>query len=129
MLIMDNRRLIELQAEFNRQFPYLKIEFYDLPHAEGAGSPERERLDPNQKVGDVRQNHHEGYINVDGHLKVSALEQLFEHLFGLHVQVFRKAGSRWLQTWASDIWTLGEQNHRGQAIFYDHIFISNPNET
>jgi hypothetical protein len=49
-------------------------------------------------------------------MKVGAFEQLFHESFGLNVQVFRKSYGKWLQTWATDVWSLKEQNQRGQIL-------------
>jgi hypothetical protein len=43
------------------------------------------------------------------------LERLFEEEYGLHVQVFRKSGTVWLETTVSDDLTLEQQEARGKA--------------
>jgi hypothetical protein len=40
------------------------------------------------------------------------VENAFEEMYGLSVQVFRKSGNTWLQTTTSDSWTLNEQNQK-----------------
>jgi hypothetical protein len=45
---------------------------------------------------------------------VSELEQQFQDIFEISAQVFRKNGDYWLQTTATDSWTLGEQNSRAR---------------
>jgi hypothetical protein len=49
-------------------------------------------------------------------MKVSELEELFEEVFGLSVQVFRKSGESWLQTTTTDSWTLNQQNLKGKEM-------------
>ena len=114
--ISDKKRLIDLQEEFNRQFPFLQLEFYSKPHAEGQASSENDLLKNDLLVGDVREMHNSGHFNIDGNMKVGDFENLFYQLFGLNVQVFRKSYGKWLQTWATDIWSLNEQNRRGQIL-------------
>ncbi len=46
-------------------------------------------------------------------MSVSELEQLFLTKYGLNAQVFRRSGNLWLQTSATDHWTLAEQNRKG----------------
>ena len=114
MIINDRKTIAEIQREFSQKFPYLKLEFYKVPHGEGDGSPEQQKLDPALTVDDARTSHKSGDMSINGHLKVSTLEQRFHEDYGLNVQVFRNSGGLWLQTTATDDWTLTEQNERGK---------------
>lgn len=113
MTISDDKKLIEIQKEFNAKFPYLKIEFYAGRHLPGEGSPVRERLDAQSSIGAVRTAHNEGNLQVNAAMKVSHFEQQFFEKYGLNVQVFRKSGNLWMQTTSTDSWTLAEQNRKG----------------
>ena len=113
MLITDDKKLIDIQREFNQKFPFLKIEFYSGHHDPGEGSPQQERLDAQKTIGAVRTIQKEGSMRVDGRMKVSTFEQAFDEKYGLNVQVFRKSGNLWMQTTSTDSWTLDEQNRKG----------------
>lgn len=113
MIITDKKNIREIQKEFNEKFPYLKIEFYKGEHRSGEGSPIKERLNPEQPIGAIRQVHVEGDLSIDGNLKVSTFENAFLEKYGLNVQVFRKSGNLWMQTTITDEWTLNEQNRKG----------------
>lgn len=113
MEIKDNKKIIEIQREFNEKFPYLKLEFYKSAHEAGEGSPEDKKLDPYKTVAEVRTKHKSGDLSLHGNVKVETLEHRFEQDYGLHVQVYRKSGDIWLQTTATDSWTLSEQNDKG----------------
>lgn len=115
MLITDQKKLIDIQREFNQKFPFLKIEFYSGQHQPGQGSPLRERLDSQQTIGTVRTVHQEGDLRVDSRMTVNKFEQHFYERYGLNVQVFRKSGNLWIQTTSTDSWTLNEQNRKGGA--------------
>lgn len=114
MRITDNQRLIDIQEQFQSIFPYLKIEFYAGHHGPGEGSRAEEALDPQQTIGSVRSVHKEGELEIDGNLEVRKLEQKFYEDYGLNVQVFRQSGHLWMQTSATDHWTLEKQNRKGQ---------------
>jgi hypothetical protein len=114
MRISDNKRLLDVKREFSEKFPFLKIEFYRRQHEVHQGSPERHHIPAETTIGEARLVHEEGELSINGHLKVSTLEQNFFEKFGLNVQVFRKSGNLWLQTTATDDWTLAEQNERGK---------------
>ena len=113
MIITDHKKLLDIQKEFNRKFPFLKIEFYSGQHAPGEGSPIKERLDSQQTIGAVRTAHQEGNLQIRTNMQVSKFEQLFYEKYGLNVQVFRKSGNLWMQTTSTDSWTLAEQNRKG----------------
>ena len=114
--ISDDKKLKDLQEEFNRQFPFLQLEFFANPHEDGKPSSKKDILKNDLLVGEVRDVHNSGHFTIDGDMKVGAFEQLFYQMFGLNVQIFRKSYGKWLQTWATDIWTLNEQNRRGQIL-------------
>ena len=114
MIITDSKRLYQVQEEFSKKFPNLKIEFYSKEHETNMGSPQKEKIDASKTIGEVRTIHKEGDLSINGHQKVSTFEQEFHDKFGLNVQVFRKSGNIWLQTTTTDDWTLADQNERGQ---------------
>lgn len=114
MKITNNKTITEIQTEFNKIFPNLKIEFYKKPHEQGEGSPIKETLDSEQTIGDVRTNAHTGNLSISGEMKVATLEQKFEEGYGLHVQVMRRSGDVWIQTTSTDEWTLTSQDDRGK---------------
>lgn len=96
-------------------FPYLKLEFYSKHHDEGKGSPKRALLASDKTIGEARLIHNEGDLQVIDSMTVARFEQLFDEIYGLHVQVFRRSGNLWMQTTATDGWTLAEQNRKGGA--------------
>jgi hypothetical protein len=107
------KEIKDIQEEFQRKFPNLKLEFYRKEHETGQGSPDREKISPEKTIGQVRTIHKEGDLSIDGHQKVSTLENTFAELYGLNAQVFRRSKGVWLQTITTDNWTLAEQNRKG----------------
>lgn len=115
MTITDKKTIKDIQTEFNNKFPYLKIEFYAHEHKEKQGSPNTDKLVDTLTIGDARTKMKEGDFSINANQKVSTLEQNFQDTYGLNVQVFRKSGDIWLQTIATDGWTLHKQNEKGEA--------------
>ncbi len=113
MLLDNSKKIKDLQAEFQKDFPYLKLEFYKGAHQQGEASPARQQLDSEQLVGKVRSVQQAGHLPIRAEMTVAELERLFVENFGLNVQVFRRSGTLWLQTSATDNWTLAEQNRKG----------------
>lgn len=116
MKISDVKGIADLQKEFNRAFPFLKIEFFKKRHAVGKPSARAEMISSRLKIKDARTRHSEGVAHISSHMSVSEIENLFWEQFGLSVQVFRKSGMTWLETTATDSWTLAKQNKQGQDL-------------
>jgi hypothetical protein len=104
----------EIQQEFQKCFPMLKIEFYETKHQPGEGSHVDDQLDNALTIGQASGTEKKGVININGLMKVSEAEQLFHEVFGVAAQIFRKSGDTWLQTITTDNWTLAEQNSRAR---------------
>ncbi len=113
MIIKDDLKLVAIQHAFQAKFPYLKLEFYAARHEAGEGSPQKDKLDPELTLREVRQKHTEGDLRIRGAMPVRDFEQAVYEKFGLNAQVFRKSGNIWMQTTATDHWTLEEQNRKG----------------
>lgn len=114
--INDHRKIFAIQEEFNGMFPYLKIEFFAKPHKIGAGSPKKQITHGNKTLGECRILHKKGFLTITPNMTVSELEQNFNDIYGLSVQVFRKSGNAWLETTVTDAWTLKEQNKQGEEL-------------
>lgn len=110
--IDQTKKLSDIQTEFCKRFPYLKIEFYKQAHTAGEGSPKEKTIDSNLTINEVQTEKEIGVIKITGLMTVAELESSFSNTFGLSAQVFRKSGSIWLQTTVSDHWTLAEQNKK-----------------
>ncbi|NUM50898.1 MAG: hypothetical protein HUU48_07250 [Flavobacteriales bacterium] len=112
MLIDKNKKLNTIQNEFEKIFPFLKIEFYKRAHSQGEGSAKKNTLDVELTIGEVQKKNASGTIEIHKLMTVAELESAFTEVFGLAVQVFRKSGKVWLQTTTTDDWTLAEQDQR-----------------
>jgi hypothetical protein len=108
-----NAKLSEIQIEFNSHFPFLKIEFFKVPHKIGQGLKKDLIINSNKLVKDCSTVKKGGVIEFNAVTPVSDLETKFFKDYKLSVQVFRKAGNVWLETTATDSWTLTQQNEVG----------------
>ena len=114
MKIQDNKTLKIIQDEFNGKFPSLRLEFYAEPHKSGEISSKREQINNEKTISEVRSVRSEGELSIHPNQKISTLESNFEEQYGLYAQVFRRSGNIWLQTGATDCWTLAEANRKGE---------------
>ncbi len=90
----------EVQDEFNNNYPFLKIEFYDksygyrrLPAANPLFVSRRGGAGVNRSVSSS-----DGEIALSDLMTVSELEKKLHDQFGLSAQVFRKSGNLWMET-------------------------------
>ena len=114
--INDHRKIFAIQKEFNEMFPYLKLEFFSKPHKVGAPSSKKILHHPSKTMGQCRVIHNKGTLTIMPAMTVAELEQNFNDVYGLSVQVFRKSGKAWLETTVTDGWSLEEQNRQGEAL-------------
>ena len=113
MVINDDMRISDFQSAFNEKFPGLRIEFYKKEHDVNAGSFKEDQYANDVKLAQISTKGNLGDIEVKPTMTVADLEQQFENDFGLHVQVFRRSNTLWLQTSSTDDWTLEKQNTKG----------------
>jgi hypothetical protein len=109
-LHIKNRAINEIQDEFHRAYPFLKIEFFDKTYGYRRISGEnplyvrRSAASPDDE------------IVLPGNTTVRGLEQELQGQLGLSAQVFRRSGNIWMETIGSDDWTLDDQNEHGREI-------------
>ena len=113
MLIKKNSLISDLQKEFNAVYPGLKIVFYKKGHGDHEGSQKASEYESGLKISEIQNSLNDGSIDLSPTKSVAQLEQEFEENFGLHVQVFRRSNTLWLQTVRTDDWTLEVQNSKG----------------
>ena len=104
-------KLSQLQKDFTRIFPYLKLEFFRHFHSIHGSNPKKDMITADFPLKLKKKT--TAPLEVTEDMPVSTLEQLFQDYFGLSAQVFRKSGGSWLETSLTDDWTLKRQNDEG----------------
>jgi predicted house-cleaning noncanonical NTP pyrophosphatase (MazG superfamily) len=97
------RSIGEIQMEFSRRYPFLKIEFEHKKNGRALLEKINEKL-------------HEGVIEISDSTTVEDLQKSIRILFGITTRVFRRSGNIWLETTMTDHWTLQQQNQHGKEI-------------
>jgi hypothetical protein len=116
--------LKEVQEEFSRNYPYLKIDFTRrkggtrLAPINGTGRPDitGQPDDQGEVIGSAAQRLLWHEFGVSDNMRVDELEVLLQYEFGLPAQILRKSGNLWLETSMTEHWTLRQQNDRGQDM-------------
>lgn len=103
-------RIIDVQNRFQTLFPLLQLRFYRISHQAGDSSSHRDEITDNKlTLQAFNPNFVAGKIPLDETTTAGQLETNFASMFGLYVQVFRKAGKHWIQTTNTDEWPLRQQ--------------------
>jgi hypothetical protein len=115
LVIKKDSPVKDVQEQFNDEFPFLKIEFLKT------FSNSRALYKTKYALADDSFKRIPGFID-DGTLHVysrqtvARLEDNFKKYFGVSAQVLRKSGDIWIETIATEDWTLEQQNKIGEQI-------------
>ena len=126
--IAPNRIISELQEEFNRQFAFLKLVFFNKKAVSHSDFSANQLVPVTRKIGDIQVEIRDGDLEFDGTMKVNELEKLLKDEFSLAAQVFRKSGNIWLETTITDNWTLNQQNSHGKELSEERIVDNKPED-
>jgi hypothetical protein len=113
LIIKGDKTIAQLQREFSEVFPFLKIEFFDVPYKADKALPRDKMIKHDRKLSAIKRMHGEGAVQVLPGDKVGDFETRLWDTFGLSAQVFRKSGNMWIETSLTDQWTLERQNNEG----------------
>lgn len=105
----DFMTLKSIKDQFTAKFPHLKIEFFETKHAKGEASDKDQMYDDAFRIKDIRKEGAMIPISIHGNLKTATIEKLFEEELGVYIQVYKKSKGVWIQTTATDDWTLSKQ--------------------
>ncbi|MEY3422423.1 MAG: hypothetical protein RIR48_2737 [Bacteroidota bacterium] len=121
MKIQKSSTVQHIFDQFNHVFPYLKLEFFSTGHEDHQGNKLEDIINHQTKLSSINPDLVEKEFSIEQEMTVSEFEQMMKDNFKLNVQVFRKSNDLWLQTTATDHWTLSKQNGKGQrsTVRYD----------
>ena len=113
MKIYLNKTIAEIKKDFNTFFPGLSLSFYKKPHKEREGSSPKEEISEDMAITNIVDFADEEYIEINPDMSVMEFESNMQEKYKLSIQVFRKSKDLWLQTSATDHWSLNLQNEKG----------------
>lgn len=106
-------KVSEIKKTFNKQFPFLKIEFFKKSHKIQQGSLKKDVITDDFTINSYKDNNE---IMFSEDMLVSDLEKQFAEKLKLSAQIFRKSGKTWLETTYTDGWSLKKQNQEGMEL-------------
>jgi hypothetical protein len=116
--IHSDRKVMDIQLDFNRQFPFLNLEFFDLsPDALSTYVSSGDRY-PDVLVSDLRESGANGDLFIYPNMTIMQLEHQLYDEFGLKAQVFVKTGNSWMRTSLNGFWRLHHKNEEGRRSAY-----------
>lgn len=107
--ITKDTQTSELKTSFMEHFEGLKIEFFFHSHEHEEGSPKKDMLQASKTLAELNPDLADRDVSLDGEMSVNQVEDFFENELGLHIQVFRKMNISWIETTATDKYSLNEQ--------------------
>ncbi|HWB24123.1 MAG TPA: hypothetical protein VG738_01530 [Chitinophagaceae bacterium] len=111
--IEAQKKIDEVQQDFNVAFPYLRMEFLQLKKADNKAG---KFVTAGTLIKDVRKNIKHCIVKFPSNITVSEFENMFNHRVGLPVKVLRKSGNIWIETKMTRSWTLDRQNAQGKDL-------------
>ena len=112
--LLHNIKIKDIKREFEKAFPYLKLEFFRKMHDIEKGNSIKDIVSENATLIDVTGVMKEGEIKIRPWHTVAEIEQLFQSKFNLPVQIFRKTRYSWIETTKTDQLSLEKQNRMGR---------------
>lgn len=119
--ISSSKTIGDIRKEFSDCYPFLCIEFFSEPHRVGETTSNENRLPHSKLLSEIFKQHKPGELEIHSRKKTGIVEQEFQKIFGLNVQIFRMQGKNWIQTAGTDELTLDEQNEIGRNATLDSI--------
>lgn len=114
--ISGKKKVGDIVSEFQDSYPYLTLNFYGARDGLLTGHTKQAIYPSDTALSEIQPELAEGYIDVPETMSVKQLEQRLRDLFRLNVQVLRRSGNVWLETTATDNWSLFHQNSHGREL-------------
>jgi hypothetical protein len=105
----------DIQKAFCKEYPYLKIDFFDIPHNWGETTRKAHRYSPGFTIAAIESKKYAPTIfQFHPWMKTGDIEEKMKEQFGLFTQVYRRNGYAWIETAGTDELSLDEQNEIGK---------------
>lgn len=104
----------QVQLQFGKAFPFLKIEFADAPHEFMEASRKVHWYAKSFLVHTIAKKKVSAHISIQPWSKTGAVESEFQSKLGISAKIFRRQAYSWIQTAGTDMLSLDEQNEIGK---------------
>lgn len=115
LTLSNSTSIGELKKSFAACFPYLELAFYRHSHRQRESSMLDQQLPEHTLLSEI-EGVRGGVFTFEPAMPVADFEERLQSVFGLPVQVLRKAGNNlWIETMQTDDLSLQKQNDMGEA--------------
>ena len=118
--ISGETTLREINKDFQKNFPFLKLEFYKIKHKVGESSHFEKKIPAHNSLYEINSEFQTSEIDIQPFDTVETFENKFQNKLGLPIQVSRKTENLWVETAQTDHLTLERQNSMGEASSRPH---------
>jgi hypothetical protein len=115
ILIHEAVPLADIQKAFNKEFNFLKLEFY-TQQPKTSTTLKTQIHDGNRTVGECALLKTEEKLIIQKTDTVQQVENCLWNMFGLYAKVLRKSGNIWVEINLSQTLTLEKQNQMGREL-------------
>ena len=115
LYLSSDLKIKDVKRRFEKEFPYLKIEFVSKSYMTKEGSIQNEILLPHNSLIRVSGVIRNGEITIMGNQTAAEIAQVFQTRFYLPVRIFRKTRSGWIEITSSNHFTMAKQNRMGRV--------------
>ena len=116
--INQSKTIGDIQSEFSKAFPFLKLEFFYAPHEICSGSHAHMVYSGKTAIGNIGCVSGNCELEITPKMTVEALEYALTTRFKVVAEVYRLSEGEWKDTDETDWWTLEEHNNRGEEAAY-----------
>ena len=127
LYLSSDLKIKDVKRRFEKEFPYLKIEFVSKSYMTKEGLLRNEILLPDNSLIRVSGVIRNGEITIMGNQTADEIAELFRTKFYLPVQIFRKTRSGWIEITRTNQFTMAKQNRVGRvacnAIYDEEVLL------
>jgi hypothetical protein len=113
LFLSSESTIREINKEFQKRFPFLKLEFYRQRSKTEQYKYWKDKFSGHATLKETGSKLIPAIIKINPSDTVDELEQRLRNNYGLPVQVLRKSGDIWLETLQTNDFTLEKQNSIG----------------
>lgn len=118
-----------IQAQFEKKYPYLRIEFYSTPHRPGEASQSDFIInDKHASLKELTGFAEQTFFIITPATTVADLEQWMQTRLSLPTQIFRKRAGVWIETTRTDDVFIEQLNAKARAEEIEYFNRLNPEE-
>jgi hypothetical protein len=116
IIINDEKTVEQIQEDFNKIFPFLKIEFISGLEMLSANLSKKTMKSSGKTIKELSTKNNRDFIHITPQTTTAELVQLFYENYNLTVDILRHSGKAWLKTSKTNYWTLEQQNKLGEEL-------------